>query len=76
MSDPFIARQALGMSMGFPRPEYWSGLPCPSPGDLPDPAVGLASVTSPALAGGFFTTWATWEAAIAVLENSKGTVDK
>ena len=35
---------------------YWSGLPCPSPGDLPDPGVEPVSVPSPALAGEFFTT--------------------
>ena len=40
-------------TMGFPRQEYWSGLPFPSPGDLPDP--GVESL-SPSLAGGFFTT--------------------
>jgi len=39
--------------MGFSRQEFWSGLPFPTPGDLPDP--GIESV-SPALAGGFFTT--------------------
>ena len=39
--------------MGFPRQEYWSGLPFPSLGDLPDPGI---EPTSPALAGGFFTT--------------------
>ena len=39
--------------MGFPRQDYWSGLPFPSPGDLPDPGTEPAS---PALAGGFFTT--------------------
>ena len=39
--------------MRFPRQEYWSGLPFPSPGDLPDPGIELAS---PVLAGGFFTT--------------------
>ena len=39
--------------MGFPRQEYWSGLPFPSPGDLPNPGTEL---TSPALAGRFFTT--------------------
>ena len=33
-----VARQAL-LSMGFPRQEYWSGLPFPSPGDLPDPGI-------------------------------------
>ena len=42
--------------MGFPRLEYWSGLPCPPPGDLPDPGVKPASPASPALGGGFFTT--------------------
>ena len=38
--------------MGFPRQEYWSGLPVPSPGDLPNPGI---EPTSPALAGGVFT---------------------
>ena len=41
------------LSMGFPRQEHWSGLPFPSPGDLPDPGIKLGS---PALAGGLFTT--------------------
>ena len=45
--------------MGFSRQEYWSGLPFPPPGNLPDPGTEPAS---PALAGGFFTTRATWEA--------------
>ena len=36
-------------------------LPCPPPGDLPNPGIGPASLTSPELAGGFFTTGATWE---------------
>ena len=44
------------LSMGFSRQEYWSGLPCPSPGHLPDPGIEPTSLTSPALAGGFFTT--------------------
>ena len=39
--------------MKFAKQEYWSGLPFPSPGDLPNPGIKL---TSPALAGGFFTT--------------------
>ena len=47
------------LSMGFPRKEYWSGLPFPAPGDLSDPSIKLAS---PALAGGFSATSATWEA--------------
>ena len=42
--------------MGFSRKEYCSGLPCSSPGDLPDPGIKPASLTSPALAGGFFTS--------------------
>ena len=52
-----IARQAP-LSMGFSRQEYWSGLPCSPPGDLPNPR----SLMSPALAGRFFTTSTTWEA--------------
>ena len=43
-------------SMGFSRQEYWSRLPFPSPRDLPDPGIKPASLASPALAGGFFTT--------------------
>ena len=38
--------------MGFSRQGYWSGLPCPSPGDLPDPGIKPVSVMFPALAGG------------------------
>ena len=34
------------LSMGFPRQEYWSGLPCPSPGDLPNPGIKSTSLTS------------------------------
>ena len=44
------------LSMGFSRQEYWSGLPCPPPGHLPDPGIKPASPASPALAGRFFTT--------------------
>ena len=49
-------------SMGLSRQEYWSELPGPPPGDLPNPGIQPASLKSPALAGGFFTTIATWEA--------------
>ena len=41
------------LSMEFSRQEYWSELPFPPPGDLPDPRIKLVSLTSPALAGGF-----------------------
>ena len=50
------------LSMGFSRQEYWSELPWPSPGDVSDPGVEPMSLTSPALAGGFFTASATGEA--------------
>ena len=56
-----IASQAP-LSMGFSRQECWSGLPRPPPGDLPDPGIKPASLTSPALASGFYITGATWEA--------------
>ena len=47
-----VAHQAP-LSMGFPRQDYWSGLPFPSPGDLLNPGI---KPVSPALAGKFFTT--------------------
>ena len=56
-----VAHQAL-LFMGFFRQEYWSGLPCPSPGDFPNPGSEPTSLMSHVLAGGFFTTSATWEA--------------
>ena len=56
-----IACQAP-LSMGFSRQESWRGLPCPPPGDLPDPGTVPTSLTSPALAGRFTTTSTTWEA--------------
>ena len=43
------------LSMGFSRQEYCSGLPFPSPGDLPDPGIEPTSPVSPALESGFFT---------------------
>ena len=48
--------------MGFLRQEYWSGLPFPIPGDLPDPGIEPASLASPLLAGGFLSHCTTWEA--------------
>ena len=52
----------IPLSTGFSRQEYWSGMQCLPPGDLPDPEIEPESLTSPALAGRFFTTSATWEA--------------
>jgi len=48
--------------MEFSRQGYWSGLPCPPPGDLPNSGIKSTSLTSSALAGEFFTTSANWEA--------------
>ena len=55
-----VARQAA-LSVGFSRQEYWSGLPVPSPGDLPDTGIEPESLVPPELGGRFFTTSATWE---------------
>ena len=49
---PWAVAHQVPLFMAFPRQEFWSGLPFPSPGDLPDP--GMEPVP-PALAGGFFT---------------------
>ena len=46
---------------GILQREYWSGFPCPSPGDPPEPGIEPESLLSPALAGMFFSTSATWE---------------
>ena len=50
---PWIVALQAPLSTGFSRQEYWSGLPFPPPGDLPDPGIQFMSVAS---AGGFFTT--------------------
>ena len=60
MSDSLQAPWAVALqaplSMGFSRQEYWSGLPCPSPGDILDLGIKSKSLMSPALLGRFFTT--------------------
>ena len=48
--------------MEFSKQEYWSGLPLPTPEDLSDPGIELTALAPPALAGGFFTISANWEA--------------
>ena len=55
-ATPWTVAHQAALSVGFSRQEFWSGLPCPLPGDLPDPGIDPASLTSPALVGGFFTT--------------------
>ena len=65
MSDslqPWTVAHQAPLSMGFSRQEYWSGLPYLPLGDLPMPRIEHMSLTSPALAGMFFTTTTTWEA--------------
>ena len=52
LMTPWTAVYQAPLFMGFPRQEYWSGLPLPSPGDLPNPGI---EPTSPAFAGRFLT---------------------
>ena len=59
---PWTVAHQAPLSVGFSRREYWSGLPRPSSGHLPPPGIEPASLMSPALAGGFFTARATWDA--------------
>ena len=59
MSDSFVTPWTVAqapLTMGFLRQEYWSGLPFPYPGDLPDPGIKPISPVAPTLPGGFFTT--------------------
>ena len=60
-ATPWTVAHQAPLSMGFSRQEYWSGLPCPTPGDFPDPGMEPTSLTSPALAGSFLTISTTWE---------------
>ena len=53
LATPWTVAHQVPVFMGFPRQEYWNGLPFPSPGNFPDPGIKLASS---ALAGRFFTT--------------------
>ena len=53
---PWTVACQVPLSMEFSRQEYWSGLPFPTPGHLPDPGIELTSLAYAALIGGFFTT--------------------
>ena len=53
---PWTVAHQAPLSIEFSRQEYWSRLPLPTPGDLPDPRVKPESLASPLLAGRFFTT--------------------
>ena len=61
-----VALQAL-LSMGFSRQEYWSGLPSPPPGNLPDPGIEPASLMSLALAGEFLMASTTCESPTGII---------
>ena len=50
LAAPWTAARQASLSTGFSKQENWSGLPCPSPGDLPNPGIEHASLASPALA--------------------------
>ena len=59
MCLPWIVACQAPLSLEFSWQEYWSGVPFPAPGDLPDPWIEPMSLVSPALAGRFLTTSAT-----------------
>ena len=62
LCDPMDCSPPVTLSTEFSKQGYWSGLPFPTPGNLPDSGTEPKSLASPALAGGFFTTCTTWEA--------------
>ena len=61
-ATPWTVACQAPLSMGFSRRDYWSGLPCSPPGDLPDPGTEALSHLSAVLLGRFFTHSTTWEA--------------
>ena len=68
-ATPWTVTHQAPLSMGFSGQEYWSRLPSPSPGDLPNPGIEPTSPASPALAGGFFTTSTTMDICIRMTES-------
>ena len=69
LCGPTDCRLPGSLPMEFSRQEYWSRLPFPTPGDLSNPEMELVSLVSPALAGGFITINATWEAHVCLLSH-------
>ena len=65
---PWTVAHQGPLSMAFSRQEYWSGLPCPLPADLPYPGIKPMALMSPVLPGGFVTTNAAWEAPAQALQ--------
>ena len=76
LCDPMNCSPPDPLSVGFPRQEYWSGLPFPSPADLPDPGSKPSPLMSLALAGRFFPTSTTWEAPMGGLSKKKNQMIK
>ena len=68
---PWTVAHQASLSMGFSRQAYWSWLPLPAPRGLPYPGIKPTVLTSPALAGRFFTTSATWEASVGIAQPLK-----
>ena len=60
-ATPWTIAHQVPLPLGFPKQEYWSGLPFPPPGNLPHPGIEPEALMSPTLAGRFFTTGTTWE---------------
>ena len=75
-ATPWCVAHQAPLSMGFSRPEYWSGVPFPAPGTLPHPGTDPLVPAYPELAGGFFTTSTTWgagrSAANSAIESAQG----
>ena len=71
LCDPMDCSYQAPLSMGFSRQEYWSGLPCPPPGQISDPWIKPTFLMSPALAGGFFTSSITWEAQVSNIRSDQ-----
>ena len=64
--DPMNCSLPHSSIRGISRQEYWSGLPCLPPGDLPDPGIEPISLRFPELAGRFFATSATWKTPLVI----------
>ena len=62
LCDPLGCSPRASLSIRFSMQAYWSGLPFPPPGNLPEPGIEPRSLMSPELAGRFFTHSTTWEA--------------
>ena len=68
---PWAVAHQASLPMGFSRREYWSGLPFPPPGDLPDPVIETVSPVSPAMAGRFLTNEPPGKPSLASWSNEK-----